>query len=159
MRRVVRVRRPATAALARALTTAVLTTAVLAAAGCGSPERGRTAVPDDVLLEQLAAVPGVAAVDVRFEDDVTTGPMYSGAVTVEPGADERCVLDTVNAILWQGRTAALQVALQRADGSAGATNQDLDVSGNPLDDAMAARYGERPDGPAFRSPEPPPACA
>lgn len=141
----------------RACVVAVLAAGLLAA-GCAGTERGRTPLPDDVLLAEVAALPGVAEVDVRFEDDVTTGPVYSGAVTVAAGADEPCLLDTVNAVLWQGRTASLQVALQHEDGSAGATNADIDVSGNAFDDAMVERYGKRPDGATFRTPEPPPAC-
>jgi hypothetical protein len=59
-------------------------------------------VPDDELYSRIAELPGVQAVDIRYNG---TWPesKYSGELTIEPGADAQPVLDETYAIRRQGR--------------------------------------------------------
>ena len=61
--------------------------------------------PDAELVAAVADLPGVAAADIRFND---TWPEkgYVGRVTIESGIDAQQVLDTVYAVLRQGRPGA-----------------------------------------------------
>jgi hypothetical protein len=78
---------------------------VLALAACANttPEGP---VPDEGLFDAIAALDGVSASDIAYQDDFGNSNMYSGSVAVEPGADARCVLFRVIAILEQGRPGA-----------------------------------------------------
>lgn len=81
----------------------VLITGVLAACAGPIPEGP---VPDDALFDAISGLHGVVDSSVTYQDDFGNGAMYSGAVTVEPGADARCVLYQVVAVLEQGREGA-----------------------------------------------------
>lgn len=62
------------------------------------------AVPDDVLFDQIAELPGVASVeDLRFQHPFGYPPAYAGEITVDEGADPVCVLDEALSVLHQGR--------------------------------------------------------
>ncbi|MCL3816878.1 hypothetical protein [Aeromicrobium wangtongii] len=76
--------------------------------GCGAgasdgPERPEyTPVPDRELFSHIAALPGVQAVDIRY-DDTWPESKYRGEITIESGADPQAVLDATYALLRQGR--------------------------------------------------------
>ncbi|MCD9199890.1 hypothetical protein [Aeromicrobium wangtongii] len=59
-------------------------------------------VPDDELYARIAQLPGVEAVDIRY-DDTWPESKYRGEITIESGADPQAVLDATYAVLRQGR--------------------------------------------------------
>ncbi|RMI05000.1 hypothetical protein EBM89_16930 [Cellulomonas triticagri] len=62
------------------------------------------AVPDAVLFDQIADLPGVASTDgLVFQHPFGYSAAYAGDITVEDGADPLCVLDEALSILHQGR--------------------------------------------------------
>lgn len=131
--------------------------AVLAVAGCGAGDDDR-AVPDEVLLAQIARLPGVTAVDVSYEGGtLNVGPGYTGSVTVDDTTDPSCLLDRVYAILWQGRVASLEVYLLRG-GDDLTSDELLGFDANVHDPQVERRYGPRTGTTEFVEPEAPPAC-
>lgn len=61
-------------------------------------------VPDAVLFDQIADLPGVASTDgLVFERPFGNPAAYAGTITVEQGSDPLCVLDEALSILHQGR--------------------------------------------------------
>lgn len=78
-----------------------------ALAGCGGSEAsnglGYTPIPDKQLFAKIAAIPGVATVELSYRDEVGNSNDYVGEIGVDPAADAAAVLDHALAILRQGR--------------------------------------------------------
>ncbi|MCD9199891.1 hypothetical protein [Aeromicrobium wangtongii] len=119
---------------------------VLALAGCragesdGPKKAEYTPVPDDTLFSQVAALPGVKRADVSFND---TWPehTYLGEVDISPDADAQQVLDTVYAVLRQGRfDAGINVVGYQANREV--RLEALPRSGGPAE--LEKRYGPQP---------------
>ncbi|QGQ18393.1 hypothetical protein GC089_02890 [Cellulomonas sp. JZ18] len=117
---------------------AVALVAGLALGACSTPSSG---VPDDVLVEQIAGLPGVTSVTLEFQRDPTYGPHYEGEIVVDPGLTEeeaRCVSAQAWEILWQGRrTQTSSVSFVHGD----------DRIGSFGDGDGTDYYGPRPAGP------------
>lgn len=133
-----------------------------AAVGClllgGCSGRTTDAVPDDVLLGELARIPGVSEVDVAYEGQTPNrSPAYTGEVTIEASADAACVLDRVYAVLWQGQPGSITVSLLR-DGTFLTSEDLLGFSAIGNHDLLERRYGERTGSRTFTEPKDPPAC-
>jgi hypothetical protein len=101
-----------------------------------------TPVPDDELYSRIGQLPGVQAVDVRYNG---TWPesKYSGEITIEPGADAQQVLDQAYAILRQGRyDVAITVAALQDRTS---ISFDRLAGGRPgIPAELEKRYGPQP---------------
>jgi hypothetical protein len=120
---------------------------LLLAGACmsGSADGGRakpdyTPVPDDELFSRVAAVPGVEKADLSFNG---TWPEHSylGEVDISPGADGQVVLDTIYAILRQGRFDAA-MNIQGYQAGAAIRLEALQRAGTPS--ALTKRYGPQP---------------
>ena len=114
----------------------------LGGCGIGPSGKSRGPVPDDVLFEQVAGLPGVAAADLRWELNFGNTPAYAGTVTAERGADPLCVLDETLAVLYQGRQDTSLRAVQVEQG--GTTVRAADLVGEAR---LGERYGPRPTEP------------
>lgn len=62
-----------------------------------------TPIADADLFAQIADLPGVSDVDVRYRKEFSYGNGYAGEITVDEGADAAATLDKAYAILRQGR--------------------------------------------------------
>lgn len=148
-------------ALVRGLVTAL---GLVALTGCvfpgGSSDRPhedvRIPVPDEVLFDAIATIPGVVDADVSYEDDFTDGSNYVGDIEVDADADPGCVLDRAYALLWQGRDASIGVSVIQDD--VYTHGRDVGVEGNQFMGELEDRYGRRPKDGVFVEPETPPAC-
>lgn len=130
--------------------------AVLALVALGAcvpvPEEER-GVPDDVLVAEIEQIEGVVDVQGGYGDCFGCSPGYTFEIEVDDRPDPLCVLDTVYAILWQGRPARTDVTVGRG----------IDWWGwdQLVDDGRGAtpeeRYGPRPQTGKLVPPEPP-AC-
>ncbi|MET0909541.1 MAG: hypothetical protein ABWZ99_08725 [Ilumatobacteraceae bacterium] len=100
-----------------------------------------TPIADEKLFAAVAGLPGVEAVDIRFND---TWPeaKYGGEITIEPDADPQAVLDATYAVLRQGRPDVgisvfgiqnrTSIRFDRLEGRSGIPSE------------LAKRYGEQP---------------
>lgn len=125
--------------------TVLLGTAVVAAlVGCGVGPSGKSRgpVPDDVLFDQVADLPGVASSELRWERNFGNTPFYMGTVTAEDDADPLCVLDEALFVLYQGRHDTSLRAVEVEQGGTTVRAEDL-VGETPLGE----RYGPRPTEP------------
>ena len=101
-----------------------------------------TPVPDDELYADISALPGIAAVQLVYDE----AGGYTGTVLVGPGRELCPVLDRVFAILRQGRPdAPIDVTVAKeADGSTSGRSLRMEE----VDPAVAAdpvqRYGAQP---------------
>jgi hypothetical protein len=108
----------------------------------GPTKADYTPVPDDELYSRIAELPGVRAVDIRYNG---TWPesKYSGEITIEPGADAQHVLDEAYAILRQGRyDVAITVAGLQDRTSISFDRLDNGRPGIPAE--LEKRYGRQP---------------
>jgi hypothetical protein len=126
---------------ATALLGAVVT-AALAGCGFGPSGTSRGPVPDDVLFEQVADLPGVESSELRWERNFGNTPAYAGTVTAEDRADPLCVLDAALFVLYQGRQDTSLRAVEVVQGTTSVRAEDL-VGEAPLGE----RYGPRPTEP------------
>lgn len=125
--------------------TALLGAAVAAAlVGCAVGQSGKPSgpVPDDVLFDQVAALPGVVSSELRWERNFGNTPFYMGTVTAEDDADPLCVLDESLAVLYQGRQDTSLRAVEVEQRGTTVRAEDL-VGETPLGE----RYGPRPTEP------------
>lgn len=129
------------------LRAAVALCLVLLAAACtsggsdgGRPAPDYTPVPDDQLYSKVAALPGVEKADLSFTDAVPDYA-YVGEIDIAPDADAQLVLDTIYAILRQGRfDAAINIVGYQSNR---AVKLDaLPDAGGP--DELRKRYGPQP---------------
>lgn len=120
------------------------TAVVVALVGCGVGPSGtsRGPVPDDVLFDQVADLPGVASSELRWERNFGNTPAYFGTVTAEDDADPLCVLDEALFVLYQGREDTSLRAVRVEQGGTTVRAEDL-VGETPLGE----RYGPRPTQP------------
>lgn len=111
----------------------------------GSSDGGRekpdyTPVPDDELFSRVAAVPGVERADVSY-NDTFPDRAYVGEVDIAADTDAQLVLDTIYAVLRQGRVdAAINVTGYQA--GTDVRLAALDRSGSPAE--LEKRYGPQP---------------
>lgn len=108
--------------------------------GGGRAKPDYTPVPDDELFSRIAALPGVEKADLSFND---TWPEHSylGEIDLSPDADGQQVLDTVYAMLRQGRfDAAINVVGYQANREV--RLEALRRSGIPSE--LIKRYGPQP---------------
>jgi hypothetical protein len=120
---------------------------LLAACSSGGSDGGRpkadyTPVPDDELYSRIGKLPGVQAVDIRYNG---TWPesKYSGEITIQPGVDAQQVLDEAYAILRQGRyDVAITVAGLQDRTSISFDRLDNGRPGIPAE--LEKRYGRQP---------------
>ncbi|MET0434776.1 MAG: hypothetical protein ABW025_11460 [Cellulomonas sp.] len=125
--------------------TVLLGTAVATAlAGCAVGQSGKPSapVPDDVLFDQVAELPGVRSSAIRWERNFGNTPFYMGTITAEDAADPLCVLDEALAVLYQGRQDTSLRAVEVEQGGTTVRAEDLDGE-TPLGE----RYGPRPTEP------------
>lgn len=124
----------------RAAATSGLALVAAAALVACSPSSS-SGVPDDVLVEQIAGLPGVTSVTLEFQRDPTYGPHYEGEIVVDPALSEAevtCVRAQAWEILWQGRrTQTSSVSFVHGDDRIGSFG---DGDGTDL-------YGPRPTEP------------
>lgn len=115
-------------------------TVVLALGACSAGPGGP--VPDEVLFDQVAALPGVEDADLRWELNFGNTPGYMGTVTVDDDADAMCVLDQTLSILFQGRQDTSSRAVE-------VVQDDLTLRAEDLvgDAPLRERYGPPPAGP------------
>jgi hypothetical protein len=99
-------------------------------------------VPDAVLFDQVADLPGVASADLVFQHPFGYSAAYAGQITVEDGADPLCVLDEALSVLHQGREGVDLLARVVADETA----YDL-LSLVGRDGSAEERYGDQPTEP------------
>lgn len=124
---------------------------------CGTRESPDEAWPSDAALETaVESVEGVTEADIRYREEFAAGTGYVGDVQVDSSADPLCVLDTVWAILWQGRPGLTQVTVHQGDDEVDASDAP-DLPGAELTE-FEARYGERPNSTEVVRPAPPPYC-
>ncbi|NHT18303.1 hypothetical protein [Cellulomonas sp. IC4_254] len=102
------------------------------------------AVADDVLFEQVADLPGVAATeDLRFQQDFGLPPQYAGRITAADDADPLCVLDEALSILHQGRAGVgLEVLVTTSEKQTYGLSSLVGRDGSAED-----RYGPQPTEP------------
>lgn len=106
-----------------------------------APKPGYTPVPDKQLYSRIAELPGVAKVDISYQDDLDDPATYVGEINLAPRADPEQVLDQAMAILRQGRFRAL-MALSAYPPTSPAIYSDT-VAGHTRDD-LDTRYGPQP---------------
>lgn len=112
--RIVATRRPALSPIRRIAAAAAL----LSLGACAPIGRSREPtmfVPDQRLYAQIAEIEHVTKVSVQFEDNFGSHRMYSGEVAVDATANATCVLDQVQAILWQGRPGDIDVGIVQGE--------------------------------------------
>jgi hypothetical protein len=68
----------------------------------GGKKADYTPIPDDELYAAIGEIPGVQAVDIRYNDTFPE-KKYGGEITIESGVDAQDVLDAAYAVLRQGR--------------------------------------------------------
>lgn len=97
--------------------------------------------PDAELFAAVADLPGVTSVDLRFNDTYPANG-YVGRVTIESGVDPQQLLDTVYAVLRQGRPGATISVNGIQDG----TTLRFELLGGRAGTAVALekRYGPQP---------------
>lgn len=100
-----------------------------------------TPIPDEKLYAAIADLPGVQAIDIRFND---TWPeaKYGGEITIEPDADAQSVLDATYAVLRQGRPDVGISVFGIQDRTSISFDRLEGRSGIPSE--LAKRYGEQP---------------
>lgn len=99
-------------------------------------------VPDQVLFDQVAELPGVASADLVFQHPFGYSAAYAGEITVEDGADPLCVLDEALSVLHQGREGVDLLARVVTDEM---TYDLLSLVGK--DGSAEERYGVQPTEP------------
>jgi hypothetical protein len=126
----------ATAALIAGAATVLL-------AGC-APDAARAdrGVPDDEIIAGIAALDGVVATDVEFDDSFGYGARYRGGVDVARDADAGCVLTQTLGLLRQGRPGVALSSVMVRQGDTVLTLNDLSPAEAQVVDAMTAA----PDG-------------
>ena len=118
----------------------LLSSCSIGGSGRGETEDRYTPVPDQQLYSKVAALPGVEKADLSFTDAV---PDYAhvGEIDIAPDADAQLVLDTIYAILRQGRfDAAINVVGYQSNRAV--KLEALPDAGGP--DELRKRYGPQP---------------
>lgn len=104
------------------------------------------------IQDELAKVPGVVKVEVRYSDDFTNPGSGSADLVVEPGTDLKRVADLAAGAIWRSRLDPLKtIRVGVGDGEGGSRGIALNyiVLGNQEDPddntaELEARYGPRP---------------
>ena len=130
--------------------------ALLLLAGCATQPAQDPGPSEAALQAAIEEIDGVTAASVHFSEEFPIGSGYVGDVYVDGEADPLCVLDTVWAILWQGRSTSVNVIVHQGEEE----TDWLDGDDFPVGEIaqFEARYGPRPAGPTVVTPEPPPYC-
>ncbi len=126
--------------------TAALTTLILLAGACSSggsdaPDKpSYSPIPDEQLFSQITRLPGVESADISYNDAFPDNA-YVGRVTLAPDADAQRTLDTILAILRQGRPDVDMNIQAQQDGRA----VSLDAIDGPTTRGnLEKRYGPQP---------------
>lgn len=117
---------------------------LLGVSGCvGSTAEpvGYDPIPDEQLLDEVKALPGVRSVDLIYTNTFMNPSEYSGDVTIERGVDPVDTVDTVSAILWQGRPRPVIVVTVRSPRGVVVNSASVGLT-NPT--ALEERYGAQP---------------
>lgn len=99
-----------------------------------------TPVPDDELFSQVAALPGVERAELSYNDAFPDNA-YGGRVTLSPDADAQQTLDTIYAILRQGRKDVDMIIQAQQGGKAVRLEA---INGPTTRIALEKRYGPQP---------------
>ncbi len=127
--------------LTAALATLVLLTGACASGGSSSQEQpDYTPMPDDQLFSRINQLPGVESADISYNDDFPDNA-YVGRVTLSPDADAQDTLDTILAILRQGRPDVDMNVQAQQDGRAVSLDA---IEGPTTRTNLAKRYGPQP---------------
>lgn len=125
-----------------AITLGLLTACLRGMSDDASDSAPEGAVPDEVLFDQVAGLPGVRSADLRFQHPFGYPAAYAGEITIHAGADPACVLDEALSVLHQGR-AGVDLGVQvTADGR---SYDLLTLTGR--DGSAEERYGPQPTEP------------
>lgn len=121
--------------------------ALFVIAGCSlgnvpTPRATYAPVPDAILYQSLAQIPGVARVDVGWTNGFDNANGYGGTIYARRGADEVDILDRALAILRQGRPSAYLGAIEVARPDAFVIFASDVGLWTPAD--FTARYGPQP---------------
>lgn len=99
-------------------------------------------VPDDRLFGEVAELPGVSDVDLEFDDSFSGGNGYVGDLRLESGDDPVATLDTVIAILRQGRPeVAMTIEVLQPDRTTTTVDLPMRSATEPF---LTERYGPQP---------------
>jgi len=125
----------------------LFTIILIVLAGCSGSESGKekpsyTPVPDQDLFAQIDQLPGLASSDITFNDSFPEYG-YVGRVVIDPQADAQKTLDTLYAILRQGRPDA-GIGISGSQGDGGVEFELLPGSGVGTPDQLEERYGPQP---------------
>lgn len=102
---------------------------------------GYDPIPDEQLFDEVKALTGVRSVDLIYTNAFMNPSEYSGDVTIERGVDPVDTVDTVSAILWQGRPRPVIVVTVRSPRKVLVDSASVGLT-NPT--ALDERYGAQP---------------
>jgi hypothetical protein len=102
---------------------------------------GYDPVPDEQLFDDVESLPGVRSVDLVYTNTFTNPSEYSGDLTIERGVDPVETVDSVSAILWQGRPRPVIIVTVRDPRGVLVTSASVGLT-NPT--ALEERYGPQP---------------
>lgn len=128
----------------RVLAIVLVTLALLAACSTGGSDRRTdpdyTPVPDARLFAQIGGLPGVESSDISYNGSFPDNA-YVGRVTLASTADAQATLDTIYAILRQGRPDVDMNVQAQQDGRAVSLGA---IDGPTTRQALQKRYGPQP---------------
>ena len=116
-------------------------------------------VSDAELFAQISEIDQVIKHDVHYTINATDGDSYTGAITVEVGADPYCILDQATSILWMGRDTDLVVWVRYDGDGPSERTAPREVGPARWWAELEERYGPRPEPGSDPTPAPAPACA
>lgn len=124
----------------------VLGASILLLAGCSTDPQPRAdyrpAKTDAQIYREIAQLPHVTDVDIRWVDDANTGNTYTGIVRVTQTRYVVDTLDHVNALLRQGRFSSyLTVGVRSEQNPLRVANDAVGLSAPA---AVEHRYGPQP---------------